>query len=607
MRVETPFNKWIPEGVRANLEWRVKVHRRVMEDPDFADVIREACKRDPLFFINGFGYTYAPKDDRPFPKLPLILYPFQEKAIVEIIQSFAVKDKLVIKSRDMGASWVCVCAVIWAWYARSGLSFLLGSRVKEYVDQSGNPKSMFWKFDYFVDNLPIWLRPIGYDKDHHRRFMHVENPENGSVIDGESTNKNFARGDRRTAIILDEFAAVENGPAILAATRDATNSRIFNSTPQGINNSFYDKHESSCDKIRMHWSIHPFKSIGLYKTDDNGKLEILDPSGYPEGYAPILDGKLRSPWYDGECERGSPQEIAQELDMDFLGSGFQFFDADKVRGYIREFARPPLLVGDLEYDDATGEPIQFRENPEGRLKLWISLDGKGNPPSNKRYSLGADVSAGTGASNSALSGWDCTLREKVLEYANPYIRPEALAKQAAAIGWWLGKAFIIWESGGPGRQFGSRLVDDLRYPRFYLRRREEAISKKISDIPGVAQTKEVKLALLGEYRSAIEKKMALNRSEEALEEALEYVFGLNGEVFHARSKRKSDPTGASSNHGDRCMADALGWKGILERVLRLPEEEKPVILPGSLAWRNQMRESSKREEKPGRELSSNWR
>lgn len=606
MKVTSEFARHVPRDIRQNLRWRSRVHRRVMEDPEYADVIRDACKRDPLFFINGFGYTYSPKDDRPFPKLPFILYPYQEDAILELIRSFAVKDKLILKTRDMGASWICVCAVLWAWYARKGLSFLLGSRVQEYVDQSGNPKSMFWKFDYFLDNLPSWLRPDGYNKNLHRRSMHVENPETGSVVDGESTNKNFARGDRRTAIILDEFAAVENGVAILAATRDATNCRIFNSTPQGTGNSFYDVHQGPCEKITMHWSIHPEKSIGLYSTDETGVLKVTDKRGYPDDYHPILDGKLRSPWYDNECTRGSPQEIAQELDMDFKGSGHQFFNPDGMREYIREFARPPTLVGDLEFDSETGEPIEFRENSDGRLRLWFFLDKDNKPPLNVRYSLGADVSAGTGASNSALSGWNKTSLEKILEYANPYIRPEALAYQAAAIGWWLGKAYIIWENGGPGRQFGDRLLE-LKYPRYYLRRREEALSKKVSDIPGVAQTREVKQALLAKYRSAIEKKQGINRSKEALEEALEYVYGVGGEIHHARSKSRTDPTGANLNHGDRCMADALGWKGISELTISgFRKDKKPLVLPGSLAWRIEQKKLIKEKLKPNRELNSEW-
>jgi len=605
MRVSTPFNHQVPKDIAANLKWRQAVHARVRDDPKYVSVIIDACARDPLFYLNGFGWTYAPKDDHPFPKLPFILYPFQEEGILDIIRAFRKEDLLIEKTRDMGASWMCVSAAAWCWHFVPQLSFLLGSRVEQYVDQPGNPKAMFWKFDFLIDNLPKWLQPPGYNKNEHRRKMHVENPNTLSVIDGESTTDNFARGDRRTAIILDEFAAVENGHRILAATRDATNCRIFNSTPQGTNNAFYDKRQGSIRKLRLHWSMHPIKSIGMYTTGENTELKVLDSGGYPEGYEPFLDGKLRSPWYDNECKRaGSDREIAQELDIDYGGSGSQFFNADLVNQAIRDHARPPLLVGELDYDDSTGEPIAFREDPNGHLRLWFFLDKNGKPPLEHKRSLGIDVAAGTGASNSVLSGWDNVTCEKDVEYANPRIRPEQLAKQAVALGLWLGKAFMIWESGGPGRQFGSR-VEELGYGNIYLRVREEAISKKVSDIPGVAQTREVKLAIVGEYRAAIEKGEAINRSREALNEALEYVYGPDGGVMHARASSKEDPSGAKANHGDRAMADALGWKGVKERALRPAVEGPPEIPVGCLAWRNKMREQMKA--KPNRQLDSSWR
>lgn len=614
MRVSPYFYHRIPKEIHANLRWRAAVHKRVAEDPEFAQAMIQACAKDPLFFINGWAWTYDPRPEiggvrRPFAKLPFILYPFQEDAIKSLCRALGGEDILVEKSRDMGASWLCVISVFWAWRFRTGLSFLLGSRVEGYVDDPGNPKSMFWKIDYLLNNMPSWLRPAGYNPGEHRRKLHIENPENGSVIDGESTNANFARGDRRTAIVLDEFAAVEAGHRILNATRDATACRIFNSTPAGTNNAFYAIRETGIKKLRLHWSIHPLKSVGLYTTDEHGKLKVLDPKGYPkkgdgEPFVPILDGKLRSPWYDNECKRAAnTQEIAQELDIDYLGSSFQYFNSDLVHQRIREHARPPILVGDLEYDEETAEPIGFRENPEGNLKLWFLLDRNNDPPKDHKYSLGIDVSAGTGASNSAAAGWDITTHEKVVEYVNPFIRPESLAKQVIAIARWLGNAYVIWESGGPGRQFGSR-VNDLQYRNVYLRRRDEAISGKVSDIPGVAQTKETKNLILGAYRAAIEKGYAVNRSKEALEETLEYIFDNANGVTHSRATDKADPSGAKSNHGDRAMADALAWKGIMDRTTNPKESEKPDIPIGSLAWRNKMRAKKKR--LGSRELDHSW-
>lgn len=596
MKITSRFNDRIPKGTRANLQWRQNVHRRVLEDPSFAEVIIQACTEDPLFFLNGFGYTYDPRRE-PFPKVPFILYdPFQEKAITEIILAINSHDLLIEKSRDMGASWLCMSAFTWAWLFRPMQSFLCVSRVEDYVDKQGNPKALFWKFDFLLGNLPTWLRPRGYKESIHRAKLHIENPENGSVIDGESTTGNVARGDRRTAELFDEFAAVDRAHEALSSSRDSTKCRIFNSTPNGVNNAFYELRQKGIRKLRLHWSEHPIKSKGLYTTDENGKLQIIDTRHYPDGYEPILDGKLRSPWYDGECERAANnQEIAQELDIDYLGSGFQYFSADLIYQAIRKYARPPLSVGDLDFDSTTIEPTTYREDLHGSLELWCLLNNDDKPPTDQTYVVANDVSAGTGASNSAIAVWNKETNEKVAQYTNAHIRPEAMAKQAIALARWFGNALLIWESNGPGRQFGSRVMD-IGYNNVYYRQRIETISKKQTDIPGWASTRETKSVLMGGYRAAVEKFKCVNRSKESLEECLEYIFSPDGSISHSRSLNKTDPSGASANHGDRVIADALAQYAITENRVRPKEGTKKVPI-GCLAWRRQQREKDEREKK----------
>ena len=590
VQVNTPYSSSIPRTMKDNLLWRQATMERALVDPSAIEFIKQACADDPLFFVNGFVWTYDPR--RTPSKMPMILYPFQERGLLELIEAIGVRDILISKSRDTGASWLCIIALEWPWLFRELQSFLFVSRVEEYVDKPGNPKALFWKFDFVLNNLPSWLRPKGYSTETCRSKMHVVNPENGSVIDGESTTGNVARGDRRTAILLDEFAAVEQGHRVLSSTRDATNCRMFNSTPAGTNNAYYDMWRSDIKKLRFHWSDHPLKNIGLYTTGRDGLLNVLDSTGYPRDYAPMLDGKLRSPWYDLECKRAnSTQEIGAELDIDFGGSGYRYFRAEAIQTAIRQHARPPMLIGDLEYDDTTAEPIRFVENPSGCLRLWCLLDGKDKPPVDHKYSCGSDVSAGTGASNSCLSGFDMTTNAKTWEYVNPYIRPEQFAKQAVAICKWFGKAYLIWESGGPGRQFGSR-VQELGYGNIYMRRRIEGISRETTDIPGFVTTKENKAILLGSYRAAVEKGDCVNRSREALEETLEYIFTNDGGIEHSREGSKVDPSGAKTNHGDRCMADALSWMALHERA-RLPVIEAKEVPVGSLAWRNEKRTTAK--------------
>ncbi|KKL89978.1 hypothetical protein LCGC14_1909300 [marine sediment metagenome] len=606
MLINTPFEHHVPTGMRENLMWRAKTHRRVLEDPSYSEVLRGACAVDPIFYVNGFLYTYDPRLE-PFRKIPFILYPFQRDGLLETFKAIGNEDLLIEKTRDMGASWLAVVAFEYLWHFKKLMSFLMVSSKEEFVDKSGNPKTLFWKIDFIHQNLPSWLMPKGYDINDHRMKLHIENPETGSVIDGESTTGEVARGDRRTSILLDEFAKVEQGHRVLSATRDVTRSRLFNSTPNGINNAYYSIRQSSIKKLRFFWVDHPEKSIGLYKIDSNGNLEISDKKRYPKDYNPFeqkwrekLDGCWRSPWFDNECKRAATwQEISQEILIDYLGSGHQFFSSNAIEDVIKQYSIPEISTGDLEYDALTGETIEFRKNEKGKMRLWVSLDREGKMTREHKYVVACDISAGTGSSNSVICAYDVNTLEKVLEYANPYIRPEEMAKQAYAIANWLYNALLIWESNGVGRQFGSRVVE-LSYGNIYYRKREEAITKKETLIPGWHSSKETKLVLLGEYRLAVEKKRIINKSELALRECLEYIFNKQGGVSHSKEDNADDPTGAKDNHGDRVIADALAWRGMNERNVVL-ESKEPKIPIGSLAWR---RELQKRiEEKPIRELS----
>ncbi|KKM81741.1 hypothetical protein LCGC14_1326680, partial [marine sediment metagenome] len=212
--IKTKLAERVPTDLKENLEFRKKIYARVRKDRKFAKYILDGCRKDPIFFINTFCWTYDPRQE-PFSCIPMILYDFQEEAVLVIANSINKEDLLIEKTRDMGASWLCILVLFWFWlFSRNKISILLGSRVESYVDDTENPKSLMWKWDFIMRNLPNWVKPKGYNESEHRRHLHILNPETGSVCDGESTNKNFARGDRRTVILLDEFAAVDLGEEV---------------------------------------------------------------------------------------------------------------------------------------------------------------------------------------------------------------------------------------------------------------------------------------------------------------------------------------------------------------------------------------------------------
>ena len=326
-----PHYSLVPKEYEANLKFRRKVLRMAAEDLAKANELRKMCSEDLLFYVNVFCWTYDPRETVS-PILPFITYPFQDTGMLNmadcVIQG---EDFTAPKSRCMGASWMGLTVFEWFWHFRNDLSFLLVSRNEKYVDESGNQKSLFWKIDFLHKYQPRWLLPHGrwlLDKDPNRKLLSLGNAENGSVISGESTTGDAGRGDRRTAMFIDEHAAFElnDGYRVLRATRDTANCRGFNSTPQGANNAFYDVcHKTAARKIRMHWSEHPVYNKGLYQGDGEGNVEFLDDwkgevkvltkgggieetkiVQFPDNYPFIKDGKpnrLRSPGYDNQCAR----------------------------------------------------------------------------------------------------------------------------------------------------------------------------------------------------------------------------------------------------------------------------------------------------------------
>jgi len=408
------------------------------------------------------------------------------------------------------------------------------SHDEDYVDRAGNPKSLFWKLDFLMRHLPSWMVPR-----FERARLRLTNLDNGSTIDGESTTGDVARGDRRTAIALDEFAAFETdaGYRAMASTRDATRSRIFNSTPCGTGNAFADVARSpGIRQLRLHWSDHPVKAEGLH----------------------YVDGHPRSPWYDRECQRClSPTEIAQELDISFSGSQSLFFDPARLQE-IRGKCVQPDGRGELEHGPGGCDPT-WVPSRNGKWLLWCGLSADGSPPPST-YSVGADVASGTGSSNSCLSVLDLRTGKKVAEWAASDVRPDVMAGIAVAACRWFSDdsgvpATLIHEAAGPGRIMGDVAIE-TGFRNFWMRPLEGMAVRKYSQRIGWFPTRDGKVALWGHYRRLLFEGAIWNPSIDAVNECAEMIY-TGGGVEHVRSIASQDASGARANHGDRATADAL--------------------------------------------------
>lgn len=554
-----PLYQLVPKDFTANLRFRQRLIRWGSRTRENAEALWIACSRDMLFYINTFAWTHDTRLKRT-PRIPFITYPFQDETLTVIQHAVGSHDILIEKSRAMGASWMCLTVFEWFWHFQEYLTFLLVSWAEKVVDSkkyTGDSKSLFYKIDFLHKHMPSWLLPR-IDRTH----LHLGNLDTGGNIDGESTTGKSSRGDRRTAILLDEFAAVEEGFAVLKASRDATDCRIFNSTPQGMANAFYEQRQKGTPRLRLHWPIHPKLRVGLYTGDD---------------------GKPHSPWYDYQCARAANQkEIAQELDIDFLASSYQFYDIavlEQLSGDEGD-TRAPFLIGDLTFGSNPFEPVEFVACPEGRLKLWVIPDSGGRLPDDRNFVVAADVSVGTGASNSVIGVADRKTKELVAEFVSPLIQPHELGQMGVALAkWFKGTdpegAYMIWESNGPGRIFGNQVID-AGYRNVYYREPENRLSRKPSDFPGWVATKESKYALHGEYRRALATRTFINRSQASIDECRMYVFNPNGQVLHATSANTEDPSGARDNHADRVTVAALLVRGLKHNPVREKKVEQVI-------------------------------
>lgn len=571
-------------------------------------VVRAMCARSFSFFVNSFGWQYNPQV-RGETVGPFVLWDFQRGAADEIMGAIEGGTNIwVEKSRELGVSWLVLFIFLHRWLFRPFEKFLLMSRDKDSVDKGGDPDSLFWKLDFILGHLPDWLLPEDWSNKC-RTSMSMVNPENGSVITGEASTGKAGIGGRATAILLDEFSQIRDDYEVLARTANTSDCRIFVATHKGTGTAFFDAIHGNLSKmlkpkvIRLHWTMHPEKRRGLYRWDlGNKRVQVIDTSyEWPADYDFVRTGApaggfapgVRSPWYDKKApELGSAHQVGMDLDIDPQGSASQFFDQPTVQGLKQTYVMEPVWVGDLDHDRSQGVPLGLSEGA-GSLRLWVRPDIRGKlPPS--EYRVGVDNATGSGATPTCFGIFDAVRGEKIGEYANPWIVPEDAALYCVALCRFLENhagmpAMLVWEMAGPGLLFGQR-VCDLQFTNVYYREEEfNGGRRRRTDRAGWSPQRGPKRLLLEEYRSALYARKFVNRSKEALDECLKFVYTPRGDPVYEGSlgDEIADPSGAGDNHGDRVIADALSWMIARDFVSRMVVDKPAEPLFGSMAWRRQ--------------------
>lgn len=590
----------VPKGQQANLAYRADILERAANDKGFQSDLMAACRESVLFWINTFVWTFHQFEiDRvtgktypsPAPHHPFITWDVQDFGVTQLCDAIDNGTDIGIKkSRDMGASWICVDTLHWYWLFDSSSPQLLEmSRTREYVDQTGNMKALFQKHDYINMRLPSWMVPGGcLPGGKNRTKMHMKNIITGACIDGESTTEHAGSGDRRKAILLDEFAKVEYGQAIRSATADISPCRIVDSTPAGAHTEYSKWVNSGKIKVLvMPWWEHPDKGRGRY----------IDTNPITGEY------KIRSPWYDLEDKRRSAQIMAQEIDMNDLEAGDVFFSPQMIAKHKVLFARKPAMkcsitikkhISDDMIKDAVRQNDWAKSCDFSRtgnslpLKVFVKLN---NLRLDQRYTytLGIDISKGQGASNSTICVICDQTREKVAEWADANVPPYEFARTIIAIALWVGgrnprrTPFLIWEKNGPGWDVGRLIVTKYQYPFYYHDRQVATKSEKKKQVYGWQNNTTNNQLVMDKYRRLFQTSQFIEPSEACLDEMLQYITYPSGHIGPSAMVEEDSATRLA--HGDRVRATSLALWGVEEGARIKPA--KSSVPPNSPAGRRQ--------------------
>lgn len=366
-------------------EERAQRLRNMREQPEIVSGLKAYYRDHPVDFINDWGMTFDPRNAEIGQPtiIPMILFAKQADFVDWVLERWKGReDGLAEKSRDMGVSWLCVFIAVWMWTFHPGSVAGFGSRKEEYVDKSGDPKSLFWKIRRAISLLPIEFQPVGYVESKHAPSMRIINPENGAAIVGEAGD-NIGRGNRTSIYFKDESAFYERAAAIDAALSQTSNCKIDVSTVNGNGNPFYNKrHGGKIPVFTFHWRDDPRKDEVWYAKQKN----TLDPVIVAQEIDIDYNASVSDSWIHGQlvsdAQGNGPAQVQAigawriGVDAAHFGDDESVIHCRKGRLNLPQIARRlldgPALAGLVEAtcDDLTA-------SGDGIDAIIIELDGPG--------------------------------------------------------------------------------------------------------------------------------------------------------------------------------------------------------------------------------------
>lgn len=546
-----------------------------------ARIVREIAKRDILFFFNTFLWAEDPFADKGLrhgiPKMrtrPIVTYPFQDEFILGIDSDIELGvSSANDKSRDMLATYMVLGVFFHRWLFR-GNKFMISSWKEDEIDGKEDTSTHFGKIRYWIRVLPWYMLPQGWDWKRNSSYMKLQNPENGGTITGSAAVAGLASGRREDAILFDELSKwLMYAKEAWTSATDATKTKIGLWTPRGSGNMAAELMRGQEIQVKRHlyWYLHPekvFTSATHLQTVIDGKIFDKvkkynvtlhqDQSKAPSGCYVDQHGKIRSQWYDEECLARSPEDIAENLDCDYLTTGRPIFDTLVCNQRLYE-SEAPKFIGDLiwkvspKFSDVNGYCInqeqlvvEFVPNVNGVYYIWE----KPEEGFDNGYIIGADTSEG-------LEQHDYDYAEVLKRFGekpkkvckiHAHLKMHEYAEELAKLAIFYQRAYINVERNNHGHGVLAHLV------KFYNRLFHKAVFTKgyaeITDKIGHDTTGQSKPVIIGTLGKAISQGEFIDKDEIFWKETLTFVD----------DDGKMEAQGKS--RGEKCFDDCIMGKAI---------------------------------------------
>lgn len=416
------------------------------------------CLTSPIYAIETYLETFD-KTQESF--VPFHLFD-RQKEIIDLYEKY--RFNLVTKPRQAGISTTtqAYCAIKIA---------LADKENPETIVVIANKLNLAKKFlrgikDY-VNQLPRWMWGDEYygTKEKEAKNILVKDSQieiefpNGSKVIAVATSADALRGYTPTYLIFDEAAFIENGAVLYAAavTSLGTGGKaILISTPNGYDKLYYKTYEQSLkglndyNIIELKWYQDPRYNKDL-RWNKKDEAEITEIEFTNESYERMIKAgyKPTSTWYEDMCKgmNNDKKQIAQELDVSFLGSGGNVIDDEDINFHEAR------NVVDPKYIDKT-----YFDGNSGLVWIWE------HPLEGNQYIMAADVSRGDGSDYSTFQIINFTTMEQVAEFQGK-VPPDKFAEIVNQYGL-LYNAYVVVDNIGIGNTTVSKLLE-LKYPNLH--------------------------------------------------------------------------------------------------------------------------------------------